>query len=492
MGDSLNIDQPSGSAAASGVAASVDAAAASGVAASVDAAPASGVGTLTLIPPAAVAVVAAPQAQDAVKLDPATLTKLDGMVNGYLDAISSLDVKDPKFDARVADIRKLGDDDIKASAQVSSRLLDRPVASMQHGGLSGSSSVSWVRYRSPGKSSSACWPSSGSSRLSSSSTCWWFSPSRCFSAPVWSVQPGGLSGSSSVSTSLIQLRRQIDDLDPAHQGDLLSAHKILGILPFGDKLRDYFGKYQSSQGHINAIITALYHGQDTLQKDNADLEQEKANLWGIMERLREYIYLAQKLDTGLAARIAQIQTTDPDRAKVLNEDMLFYVRQKVQDLATQLAVSVQGYLALDVIRRNNLELVKGVDRATTTTISALRTAVIVAQALVDQKLVLDQITALNTTTSNLIESTSVMLRQQSGAINEQAASATIDIQKLQHAFDNIYATMDEIDSFKLKALDNMSQTVDALTTQIGKAQTYLDRARPGDQTGDDQSGLNLK
>jgi uncharacterized protein YaaN involved in tellurite resistance len=435
MGDSLNIDQPSGSAAASGVAASVDAAAASGVAASVDAAPASGVGTLTLIPPAAVAVVAAPQAQDAVKLDPATLTKLDGMVNGYLDAISSLDVKDPKFDARVADIRKLGDDDIKASAQVSSRLLDRPVASMQH---------------------------------------------------------GGLSGSSSVSTSLIQLRRQIDDLDPAHQGDLLSAHKILGILPFGDKLRDYFGKYQSSQGHINAIITALYHGQDTLQKDNADLEQEKANLWGIMERLREYIYLAQKLDTGLAARIAQIQTTDPDRAKVLNEDMLFYVRQKVQDLATQLAVSVQGYLALDVIRRNNLELVKGVDRATTTTISALRTAVIVAQALVDQKLVLDQITALNTTTSNLIESTSVMLRQQSGAINEQAASATIDIQKLQHAFDNIYATMDEIDSFKLKALDNMSQTVDALTTQIGKAQTYLDRARPGDQTGDDQSGLNLK
>ena len=423
MGDSLNIDQPSGTAAASGVAASVDAA------------PASGVGTLTLIPPAAVAVVAAPQAQDAVKLDPATLTKLDGMVNGYLDAISSLDVKDPKFDARVADIRKLGDDDIKASAQVSSRLLDRPVASMQH---------------------------------------------------------GGLSGSSSVSTSLIQLRRQIDDLDPAHQGDLLSAHKILGILPFGDKLRDYFGKYQSSQGHINAIITALYHGQDTLQKDNADLEQEKANLWGIMERLREYIYLAQKLDTGLAARIAQIQTTDPDRAKVLNEDMLFYVRQKVQDLATQLAVSVQGYLALDVIRRNNLELVKGVDRATTTTISALRTAVIVAQALVDQKLVLDQITALNTTTSNLIESTSVMLRQQSGAINEQAASATIDIQKLQHAFDNIYATMDEIDSFKLKALDNMSQTVDALTTQIGKAQMYLDRARPGDQTGDDQSGLNLK
>ncbi|MEJ7697304.1 MAG: toxic anion resistance protein [Candidatus Limnocylindrales bacterium] len=106
---------------------------------------------------------------------------------------------------------------------------------------------------------------------------------------------------------------------------------------------------------------------------------------------------------------------------MLKEDMLFSVRQKHQDLLTQLAVSVQGYLALDVIRRNNLELIKGVQRATTTTVSALRTAVIVARALADQKLVLDQITALNTTTSNLIESTSEMLRHQSGQINEQAA-----------------------------------------------------------------------
>jgi uncharacterized protein YaaN involved in tellurite resistance len=433
VSDSLSIDQTSGSAAAGGVAVS-------------PAAPASDPGSaLVLVPPAPVAAVAAPQAEQAVKLDPATQNKLDGMAKGYLDAIQGLDVNDPKFDARMTDIRKLGDDDIQASAQVSSHLLDRPVAAMQH---------------------------------------------------------GGISGTSAVSTGLIQLRNQIDDLDPSHQGDLLSVHKILGILPFGDRLRDYFGKYQSSQSHINAIITSLYHGQDTLQQDNADLEQEKANLWAIMERLRQYIYLGQTLDAGLTVRIAQVQTTDPAKAKVLQEDMLFYVRQKVQDLATQLAVSVQGYLALDVIRRNNLELIRGVDRATTTTVSALRTAVIVAQALVDQKLVLDQITALNTTTSNLIESTSTMLRQQSTAINEQAASSTIDLQKLQNAFDNIYATMDEIDSFKLKALDNMSQTVSALTTQIQKAQTYLDRAHsrdaapegdgPDDAPAGESAGLTLK
>ena len=105
---------------------------------------------------------------------------------------------------------------------------------------------------------------------------------------------------------------------------------------------------------------------------------------------------------------------------------------------------MQGYLALDLIRKNNTELVKGVERATTTTVSALRTAVIAALALGNQKLVLDQITALNTTTGNIIESTSVMLRQQTLQIGEQAANATVSIEKLQAAFNNIYATIDTI------------------------------------------------
>jgi uncharacterized protein YaaN involved in tellurite resistance len=376
--------------------------------------------TLTLEAPAAVTAVAPAQAESAVQIDPAQAAKLDAMVASYVEGVSGLDVHDAAFTSRVRDIQKLGDDDIKASADVSNRLLQKPLAA---------------------------------------------------------AQAGGVTEASDVSKSLLQLRRTVEDLDPKTQGDLLSPKRLLGLLPFGDRLRDYFGKYQSSQSHINAIITSLYHGQDELQKDNADIEQEKVNLWAVMGRLRQYIYLAQHLDAALSAKIAEIQATDPDRAKVLQEDLLFPVRQKVQDLLTQLAVSVQGYLALDLIRRNNVELIKGVDRATTTTVSALRTAVIVAQALSDQKLVLDQITALNTTTGNLIATTAEMLRQQSGAINEQAASATVDIAKLQAAFDNIYATMDEVDSFKVKALDSMSKTIDALSTEITKSQAYLDRAR---------------
>jgi uncharacterized protein YaaN involved in tellurite resistance len=164
----------------------------------------------------------------------------------------------------------------------------------------------------------------------------------------------------------------------------------------------------------------------------------------------------------------------------MRADALFAVRQRHQDILTQMAVAVQGYMALDLVRKNNIELIKGVDRAQTTTIAALRTAVIVSQALSRQKLVLDQISALNATTSNLIESTSQQLRVQGAQINQQAASSTIDIQKLQAAFDNVFQTMDALDSFRAQAVDSMAQTVTALEGQIERAKPYLERTRRGE------------
>ena len=152
------------------------------------------------------------------------------------------------------------------------------------------------------------------------------------------------------------------------------------------------------------------------------------------------------------------------------------MRQKHTDLLTQLAVSIQGYLAIDLVKRNNIELIKGVDRATTTTLTALRTAVIVAQALTHQKLVLSQIQALNTTTENMIAGTSKMLKEQGAEIHQQASSEMISIETLKAAFADVYAAMDAVDTYKVAALDSMAQTVSALETEVAAARTYLDRS----------------
>jgi len=281
---------------------------------------------------------------------------------------------------------------------------------------------------------------------------------------------------SPIAKSLTELRGIVEDLDPSKKELMSGSRKFLGIIPYGNKVQDYFRQYESSQKHINAVVESLYNGKDELLKDNAVIEQEKVNMWAMMQSLRQYIYVGKQIDSQLEDKVSELQNTDPEKARVVQEEMLFYVRQKNQDFLTQLAVNVQGYLALDMIRKNNMELIKGVDRATTTTISALRTAVMVSQALTNQKLVLDQINALNSTTSSLIESTSAMLKQQTGDIHKQATENTIEVERLQNAFNNIYETMDMISNYKIEALDNMKETVNVLTNEVDKANKYLDKA----------------
>ena len=276
-----------------------------------------------------------------------------------------------------------------------------------------------------------------------------------------------------IGADLTELRRTVESLDPK---EATKTRKILGIIPFGNRIDRYFDKYRSSQTHITKILGSLANGKDELLMDNAAIDTERANLWKTMHKLEQMVHISKTLDQQLEDKANEFDATDPAKAKAIRETALFYTRQRTTDLLTQMAVTVQGYLALDLVKKNNVELVKGVDRASTTTVSALRTAVTVAQAMTNQKLVLEQITALNTTTAGMIDSTGEMLRTQTGAIHEQAASSTIPLETLQRAFQNIYDTMDQIDQFKLQALGNMKQTVETLGKEVEKSKGYIARA----------------
>ena len=386
------------------------------------------VADLTLVPPAPVPVIPAHQASTMMAIDDAASTALAQRARDFVAGIVELDPRAPEFTAKVRDVSAMGDADIRKASNVANRMLRRPAAALAAAKGSGSDA----------------------------------DPQR------------------KVANTLVELRRTIEDLDPA-QVNATGPRKLLGLIPFGDAIRDYFAKYSSAQTHLDRIIQALQSGQDELRKDNAAIEGEKVNLWESMQRLQEYAVLAGALDGAIEQHVDTVEGADPAKATQLRSDLLFAVRQKHQDLLTQLAVSAQGYLALDMVRKNNSELIKGVDRATTTTVSALRTAVIVAQALANQKLVLDQITALNSTTSSLILATSELLEQQTGQIHDQAASATVSLDALKAAFANVYATMDAIDTFKAQAVTSMGQTVQTLETELGKATTYLERARSGEE-----------
>ena len=368
---------------------------------------------LELTPPDPVPMVVPEKAAGLVAIDSEKKSALETKVEGFVAELIALDAQSPEFGKKVDQITGMGRKEISTAAGMSNRFLDRPVRAMDQ--------------------------------------------------------------ESGVGKDLSELRRTVEELDPGRKGKL-TGRKFLGIIPFGNSLKRYFDSYTSAQGHIQAILARLASGKDELLMDNAAIDVERVKLWDAMGKLEQMVHIAKTLDDRLEEEAANLDHTDPAKAKAIRETALFYVRQRTQDLLTQMAVTVQGYLALDLVKKNNVELVKGVDRASTTTVGALRTAVTVAQAMTNQRLVLQQITSLNETTAGIIDSTGKLLRDNTAKIHEQAASSTIPMETLQRAFQNIYDTMDAVDTFKVKALANMKQTVDVLSTEVEKSKGYIARA----------------
>ncbi|KOV75795.1 MULTISPECIES: toxic anion resistance protein [unclassified Streptomyces] len=370
-----------------------------------------------LTPPDPVPPVPKEKAGGLVPVDDGVRTDMARKATAFVEQLAALDARSPEFAGKVGEITALGAGEMRTAAVQSNRMLERAVRSL---------------------------PDKG----------------------------GDAQGK--VAGSLVELRRVVEDLDPRD----LPANKgrrFLSKLPGGSRLRDHLAKYASAQGNLNRIVGALRGGQDELRRDNAALQTERVRLWETMGKLQEYVVLTQALDTAVEEHVAGVG--DPQEADALRADVLFPVRQKHQDLLTQLAVCAQGYLAMDVVRRNNEELIKGVDRAATTTVSALRISMMLASALDSQKKVVEQVNALRGTTEDLIRGNAEMLATQSGEIQRIAADPAVGAETLRAAFQQIYRTLDAIDSYKVQATEVMASTVQSLTDELHSASARLERSR---------------
>lgn len=305
--------------------------------------------------------------------------------------------------------------------------------------------------------------------------------SRMLQAPLKEISHNSEDGGE-VAKSLSDLRIEVEKLDPSgldtEAGWLTRA---IGRIPgVGTPLKRYFMRYESSQTQIDAIVVSLEKGRDQLKRDNVTLGDDQKAMRELTHLLTDQIALAQALDASVVDKLATEITADDPRRQFVEEDILFALRQRTLDLQQQLAVNQQGVLAIEIIIRNNRELIRGVDRAIDVTISALQVAVTVALALAHQKIVLDKIQAINTTTSTMIAGTAERLKTQGTEIHQQASSTMLDMEALRSAFADIDTALDEISRFRREALPTMAGTIlelDTLTAESEQAIENMERGR---------------
>lgn len=270
-------------------------------------------------------------------------------------------------------------------------------------------------------------------------------------------QMTGLGEVSTVTQGLEDLTIKMKDLDPSGI-DFLKTGPLSKVF---NPVRRYFEKYKSADQEISAIVTSLDKGKKSLTQDNTTLEFEEVEMRKTTLQMLKNVEMGQQLDAGLEAAIAKARAegVDPDKIKFVEEEVLFPLRQRIEDFQQVALVSEQGVIAMEIIRRNNKELIRSVERAQNVTVTALRTAVTVAGALYNQKIVLEKVNSLNETTNKMLETTATMLHTQGVEIQKQATETAITAETLKTVFAETLQALDDISAYRQEALPQMKETI---------------------------------
>lgn len=284
-----------------------------------------------------------------------------------------------------------------------------------------------------------------------------------------------------VAKGLSDLHLQLKDLDPS----VVDFAKSGFLGKFFNPLRSYFAKYQKADAVISDIIISLDKGKSVLKNDNTTLEFEQQALRELTRRLQKEIQLGMLMDEEIESQIeaAKLRMESEDKIRFITEEVLFPLRQRVMDLQQMLVVNQQGIMAIEVVIRNNKELIRGVDRARNVTVSALKISVTVASALYNQRIVLKKIQLLNETTDSLISGTSRMLKDQGAAIHKQSLETSISVDTLKQAFTDVLSALDSISTYKQEALPKMRETIHQFRELADSGEQQIQRLEKGRSLG---------
>ena len=165
---------------------------------------------------------------------------------------------------------------------------------------------------------------------------------------------GLLSGKAPLARRLGELRKIAAELDPARI-KLSARNSAAADLRQLDRYVERFGR---SRERLEELLGSLAEGRFALEQDNAAVVTEQSSLAMEMETLRQYAYLARRVDDDLTEKVAHIAASDPHRAEALRLDVLTAVKRRREEILVQLAIVTQGYAALRIVEDRNADVIQ--------------------------------------------------------------------------------------------------------------------------------------
>ncbi len=272
-----------------------------------------------------------------------------------------------------------------------------------------------------------------------------------------------------------EMRGLFESLDPGKEGDLFSPHKILGMIPFGNRLQAYLQRFDSASGSLRKLIDNIYGVEDQLARDDQELFATMNKLLDAMGKLKAVDIFIDRLDQTLTDAIAKLRATDPARAKAIEQEVLFYARQASMDVKTQMVVCINGYKMLEGLRKTGRELHNGCDRMATIGMSSLSIAVTLARAQGYQMKVMDALKQGSQAIEGLMASTAKMFGDHVDRVVEFQTNPLIGVQTLKASFDTVFAGLDKMDEFRSKNIESMGTNITLLRGILADGEARMKR-----------------
>jgi uncharacterized protein YaaN involved in tellurite resistance len=272
-----------------------------------------------------------------------------------------------------------------------------------------------------------------------------------------------------------EMRGLFESLDPGKQGDLFSTHKILGMIPYGNRLQAYLQRFDSASGSLRKLIDNIYGVEDELARDDQELFATMNKLLDAMGKLKAVDIFIDRLDQMLTDAIGKLRTTDPSRAKAIEQEVLFYARQASMDVKTQMLICINGYKMLEGLRKTGRELQNGCDRMATIGMSSLSIAVTLARAQGYQMKVMDALKQGSAAIEGLMASTAKMFGDHVDRVVEFQNNPLIGVQTLKASFDTVFAGLDKMDEFRSKSIESMGANIALLKGLLAEGESRMKR-----------------
>lgn len=215
-----------------------------------------------------------------------------------------------------------------------------------------------------------------------------------------------------------------------------------GFKKFFNPTVKYFHKIEQEESYVEEAIRELEKIKDTFKNDNITLQLEMDKLKNVIDKINQEYEKGNELKTKVMHVIEKAKEEGIEENKIIRyrENVLIPLDKRVFDLKQMSIVNEQSYLGLEMIIRNNKEIIRNIERIKNVTMVAFRTAVLVAKSINHQQIVLKKMNTLEGHAENVI-------------------TGANSVFSLKQSFRNVYDVLEEVS-------DETKETIPEIETKM--------------------------